>query len=75
MPAKPLPLIVPLTGITTTLELVSVMDAPSLEQAQDARRSLLNLGYSCSAVGIRETPAGRVYTLHGTKSTTGEVLL
>lgn len=65
----------PLTVPTTTVELVSVLNAPTLDRAQDARRALLALGFACSAVVPRETPAGRVYGFHGTKTTVGEVML
>lgn len=72
---KGLPVILPVEGVVTRIELVSFMSIPNRERAHEVRRSLMGDGYSCSEVISRETPQGRLFVVHGSKTDHAEVVL
>ncbi len=64
-----------ITAVHTQLQIVSAVGIPTPARALEARRSLLDMGYTCGAPRSYETAEGTRYRVDGTRMDSGEVLL
>lgn len=64
-----------ITATHTQLQLLTALDIPSSERAEQVRRSMLDQGYSVAAPRPYETAQGRRYRVDGVRTDQEEVVL